>query len=154
MGAGLSVRSTLDDLDEYIATEGPFDAVMGFSQGASLAATYLAQSANAKKADSFKCAVFICAGDPFDAAASDRGEVRFLSAAVDGQVIRIPTAIILGSKDPDVGKSLNLSKLCCVAGREVVDHGGGHEVPTGSQQITLKMVAAIQKVIDRALSAQ
>ncbi|KAI7783991.1 hypothetical protein LA080_011016 [Diaporthe eres] len=35
------VSSALDDLDHFIEQNGPFDGVLGFSQGASIAATYI-----------------------------------------------------------------------------------------------------------------
>ena len=152
-----SSRSALEDLNDYIEADGPFDAVMAFSQGASLAATLIARPAgreNFAVNGGFKCAVFICAGKVFDPATIMGGKLRSLDAKVDGEVIRIPAAVIVGSKDPQVEQSLGLSKLCSAQGREVVDHGGGHEVPTSSKAATLRMVDAINKVIDRALSAQ
>lgn len=150
-----SYRSALEDLDAYIQAEGPFDAVMAFSQGASLAATVIAQPVQHNQASvncGFKCAVLICPGQPLDPVALWRGEVRTLEAKVDGDVIQIPTAIIMGSKDPSLQDSLNLYNLCCAQTRELSDHGGGHEVPLASKHITSKMVDAIKTVIDKALS--
>lgn len=150
-----SYRSALEDLDAYIKAEGPFDAVMAFSQVASLVATMIAQPVQHNQASvscGFKCAVFICPGQPLDPIALRRGEARRLDAKVDGKVIRIPTAIIMGSKDPSLQDSLNMYDLCCAQTRELSDHGGGHEVPLASKHITLKMVDAIRTVIDKALS--
>lgn len=37
----MEIRDALDDLDDFIHDNGPFDGVIGFSQGASMAASYL-----------------------------------------------------------------------------------------------------------------
>ena len=51
-------------IDEAIECDGPFDGIMGFSQGASIAAAYLIRDPS----DSipFKCAAFFCGSMPFD----------------------------------------------------------------------------------------
>lgn len=61
------VAAALDLLDEAIDDEGPFDGVIGFSQGAALAASYMLQDAKrVSPRHPFKCAVFFCASMPFD----------------------------------------------------------------------------------------
>jgi len=61
------VQATLEFLEEFIEDEGPFDGVIGFSNGAAVAATYLLQDAKRPSPQHpFKCAVFFCASLPFD----------------------------------------------------------------------------------------
>lgn len=68
-------RATLEDayelIYEAIEEEGPFDGVLGFSQGASLAYSFLQQHARKNPFDPpwaiFRYAVFICGMPPFTA---------------------------------------------------------------------------------------
>jgi predicted esterase len=121
---------------------------MGFSQGASLAATYMVRKAQqdpAALSHVFKCAVFLCGTDAWDV----RGEGAVLKASSVGELIHIPTAHIVGSKDQHYEASLRLSELCGRGSRVVFDHGGGHEVPRDNK-ITEAMVYVIKDVIDKA----
>lgn len=43
--------------------------------------------------------------------------------------IRIPTAHVVGSKDPRYFSGMLLANLCHAKVRKVFDHGGGHEIP-------------------------
>lgn len=52
----------MDDLEEYVKSEGPFDGVLAFSQGAALAAMLIARDTFPAP---FAFAVFICGGPPF-----------------------------------------------------------------------------------------
>ncbi|KUJ10155.1 uncharacterized protein LY89DRAFT_538876, partial [Mollisia scopiformis] len=126
-----SLRTALQDLHDYIIHNGPFDAVLGFSQGASLAASYIAQRALDPAPDpnsEFKCAIFICGTYGLHSG----GEGRILSVDEDGEIIQIPTVHIFGSKDPLVQESLDLSRICDQRSRVMLDHKGGHEVPRGA----------------------
>ena len=125
---------------------------MAFSQGASLAATYLVHKAQQDQTainPVFKCAIFLCAGDAWD---SD-GEGAVLKASSVGQLITIPTAHIIGSKDPFYQASLGLIEICSSGSRVVFDHRGGHDVPRDTQT-TKDMVHAIKEVIDMAQLTQ
>ncbi|CAG8395007.1 unnamed protein product [Penicillium salamii] len=54
-------------IDEMIEQEGPFDAIMGFSQGAAVAASYIqkAQTTASLERPPFRMAIFICGSLPF-----------------------------------------------------------------------------------------
>ncbi|KAL8715723.1 MAG: hypothetical protein Q9220_000390 [cf. Caloplaca sp. 1 TL-2023] len=60
------IRAAHEWLDERIEELGPFDGVMGFSQGCSLIASYVLyrQQTHPGRELPFKCAVFICGGVP------------------------------------------------------------------------------------------
>lgn len=156
-----SIQMALEDLGEYIASEGPFDAVLAFSMGAGLAASYISHQSkdpNAHFQSVFKCAVFISGGESYDYAAASRGEIRKLDASVDGEIIKIPTASIWGSNDtlwPNSGK--HLVKMCERQTRTEYVHPGGHEVPGASRSTRETIpgtVQAIRAAIEAALHAQ
>ncbi|MCJ1389264.1 hypothetical protein MMC18_002120 [Xylographa bjoerkii] len=140
-------RTALDDLEEYLQTEGPFDGVIGFSQGACLAASLMIQHARKQPPHSFfRCAVFICGIEPRNIL-----DGKTYNAATDGELIQVPTATIYGSKDYQwVEASLALSRLCNSQSKELFDHGRAHEIPRTSA-LTSGMARVIRKVIDRAL---
>ncbi|KAJ5358479.1 uncharacterized protein N7496_010892 [Penicillium cataractarum] len=54
-------------IDEMIEQDGPFDAIMGFSQGAAVAASYIlkAQASDSLAPPPFRLAIFICSSLPF-----------------------------------------------------------------------------------------
>lgn len=64
-----AIRASHLWLDDYIAEHGPYDGVLGFSQGCSLVGSYLLYHAkeNAGAPLPFKVAIFICGGMPFSA---------------------------------------------------------------------------------------
>ncbi|KAF2177887.1 hypothetical protein K469DRAFT_732186 [Zopfia rhizophila CBS 207.26] len=148
-----SFFSALADLDEYIRTEGPFDGIIGFSQGALLAATYLAHQypgAEDTAYESIKCAVFICGSPPWQVI---DGNARTAKEGLDGDIIRIPTVHIYGSEDPGYEQSLELSRICRKQGRGQLDHEGGHEIPRSAES-TARMVWVIEDIIYRTLFVQ
>ena len=153
-----SILKAVEDLKDYIGADGPFDGVIGYSQGAALAATLLIQD----KADHpsqlhplFKCAIFLSGGVPFDPAALARDEKRSLDPAVDGEPITIPTANIWGSNDVDFpDTSPRLSKLCTAEKRTEVVHVGGHEIPVLKGDLLADMVRALNETVELALSVQ
>ncbi|KAK3360959.1 serine hydrolase FSH [Lasiosphaeria ovina] len=62
-----AVQAAADAVLDVVSEDGPFDVVLGFSSGASLAATILAAAAERRPADPppFKAAVFVCAIVPY-----------------------------------------------------------------------------------------
>ena len=152
-----TVLSALDDLDEYVAKEGPFDGVMGFSQGAALAAMLMIRhysSTNGKGEGPFRFAIFICAAVPHREIALRRGIVEFLDPVVDSQPIKVPTTNIVGARDPHIANAMTLSNLCQDRGKAVFDHGGGHEIPRHPKEITSEMAQAILDTIQKAFFVQ
>ena len=152
-----SVMSALDDLDKYVAQEGPYDGVMGFSQGAALAAMLIIRhhsSPRGDKDDLFRLAVFICGAVPHKEAALRRGMVEFLDPTIDGQPVKMPSTNIVGGKDPHICNGITLGHLCQERGKVVFDHGGGHEIPRHPKEITGQMAQAIVDTIQKALFVQ
>ncbi|KAI4246436.1 MAG: hypothetical protein LQ352_006395 [Teloschistes flavicans] len=147
-----SLRQALDDLDAYIAEEGPFDGVLSFSHGAFLAAAHLIRQSEKGGSDtpSFKCAIFIACPDLYDFSAfMERGEIRRLNAKSDGHPIQIPTVHIWGENDGVHEESRNVSELCEESVATVFVHEGSHEVPKSSGK---SMLAGSVKAIRRGIT--
>lgn len=156
-----SCTAALDDLEDYIAAEGPFDAVMAFSQGAGLAAMLMVRKLQQEPMQQrlnplFKCAIFFSGGFPGDPAALRKNELRPLSYDTDEEVIHLPTAHIWGANDqqyPTFGPVL--SQLCKHETRMVFMHQGGHEIPgTSSKEAVTATVHAIRRTVAKAIPVQ
>ena len=139
------MQSALVDLRQYVESHGPFDAVMAFSQGATLAAIFIALYSN----QSFKFAIFICGGIPL----KDGGlSAKFTNEQIDG-TITIPSGHILGRQDDLFAAGIELSELCLRSNRLIMEHSGGHEVPKGDKA-SVDMARLVNDVIARTLFAQ
>lgn len=123
-----SCLKALDQLELYVANEGPFDGLLAFSQGATSSATYLAQAQRRGATVPFKCAIFFSAGGVFDVDLLAKGEVSMLTPEDVGEVIQIPTAHIWGLNDTTV-HSAAVVTVCAREKREVFVHDGAHEIP-------------------------
>lgn len=139
---GETVSLALKHLHQIVERDGPFDAVMGFSQGAALACSLIIQQAKLKRGPLFKCAVFICAAAPF----TEDG----LKLVPPGKVlVDIPTAHIVGKQDGLYAHGMQLYGFCEPAKAVVYDHGGGHSIPFDGVR-TEKMVGVVEEVVRRA----
>ncbi|KAL8853085.1 MAG: hypothetical protein Q9221_002116 [Calogaya cf. arnoldii] len=137
----LAMESALVELKDYLELQGPFDAVLAFSQGATLAATFLAVYGNGY----FKCALFICSDCP-----------RLLSKIKDNPretVITIPTGHIVGREDPLFAAGIMLSEICSRSTCSIFEHSGGHEIPRGIIA-TADMVRLVNDMIARTILEQ
>jgi pimeloyl-ACP methyl ester carboxylesterase len=115
----------LEHLDKYIAVEGPFDAVLGFSAGSVLGALYLAHTQRRGLSLPFKCGVFLASGNFADELKHAGLDVWSLENR-----IRLPSAHIWGSADTVAPKGgPELLRLFDPAQSHVLVHDGGHDVP-------------------------
>jgi dienelactone hydrolase len=122
-------------LDKFMETEGPFDGVFAFSQGAGLAIAYMARARveqlNATPA--FKCAILLsptAVGDPFEWFKT--GEMRRLRELPGGVKIKVPTAMIWGEGDT-YRKQEGMENLFGLFDDSMAwnyVHSGLHEVPS------------------------
>ncbi|CAG8960788.1 hypothetical protein HYFRA_00002325 [Hymenoscyphus fraxineus] len=155
-----SLLDALSDLADYIDSEGPFDGIIGFSQGAALAATYIAQY-EAQNRDQlyhempFKCAVFICPGpvwrwEPRD---GDEGELTHMDPDVEEVSINIPAAVIWGAADELAEGGRIVSEFCDSTTREKYVHPGGHEIPRKPGELKA-MVKIVRAVMEKAVHMQ
>lgn len=117
----------LDRLNKLLDSEGPFDAVLGFSLGACIAATLLDDNIRKSREKGvpsmFKMGIFLCGCPPFDL--RDSG---LLLADTAGQVFQLPTVHVIGSADPLIDFALALYNLCDPDTADIFDHGRGHQL--------------------------
>ncbi|PYI25344.1 hypothetical protein BP00DRAFT_431361 [Aspergillus indologenus CBS 114.80] len=147
---GDNLRLAIEYVQQIIATQGPFDGVMGFSQGCALASAMIIQHAeqHPSEAPLFKLAVFICGASPFDPSGTELIEPP---AAVSGAwPIAIPTTHIVGKQDALYPHSMRLYGVCDPAQAEFYDHGSRHLVPFDVKN-TEAMIAAVEGSIRRVL---
>lgn len=136
-------------LDEYVTNEGPFDGVIGFSAGASLAILWLLWRQQQQNVP-VKCGIFFS-----NAHGPDQLKTLGLGDTSDFQLsaenLNLPTAHIWGSCDDGEGQA-NAEcgwEICKPERRSSYVHGKGHEIPTSSDD-TIGMVKAIDRAILRA----
>jgi pimeloyl-ACP methyl ester carboxylesterase len=134
-------------LENFIELEGPFDGVIGFSQGAGLAIMYMAKRKveNPRATPPWKCAVLFsptAIGDPFQWL--ETGEMRPLQELPGGSMIDIPTTMIWGNKDGYAVDLLSLKRLFWDKAFWHYVFDGGHELP--SPQIDSSIVNTVKLI--------
>lgn len=145
-------QKVYNDVLELIARRGPFDGVMGFSEGGAVAAGALIADAQLRFAD-FRGGIFFCATTPQDlGAALATGTVRDLDPARDGVVIDVPTAHVWSDRDrvhKDMGR--DLVGLCRIDLRSEFVHGLGHDVPgaRASDKDFAGALLAVERTVER-----
>ena len=139
-----------DLLQEYVEQHNadPFDGILGFSEGASLAASLLFRQAADKRLKAFKFAIFICGFPPFP-----WDSHGMMLADETPQRLGIPTAHIVGSKDPWNLLSKALYNLCQESNTSLFDHRGAHTIPW-DYAATQGIAKEIRLVVKKSQSAQ
>ena len=141
------IQTVFDRLYHVLDNEGPFDGIIGNSEGASVAAAfivdYLKRYARKEVQQSLQCAVFMSGGPP---PFSD-GTGYFL-ADEHGQIITMPTCHIMAYNDPMIDGVVALHHLCDQASATIVDHGRGHLVPRDPRSSKL-IIKGIRDLIVR-----
>ncbi|KAH7381962.1 putative DUF341 domain oxidoreductase, partial [Cadophora sp. MPI-SDFR-AT-0126] len=131
-----------------IEQEGPFDGILGFSQGATLAFQFLSQHAKRFPYDPpnavFRCGVFICGPPPFRVISGQ------LVCDEDLGKIRIPSLHIVGKEDEILEHSLHLFELCEGDCATLLHHGKGHTIPRDKENV-MAIAKAIRELSYRAV---
>jgi hypothetical protein len=135
-------------VNRTIEEEGPFDVVIGFSEGASVAASAIVNRALSNPLEPpdslFKAAVFIAAWPPIDVV-----DQRKLTSEIVGQIIQIPTTHVIGANDPYMNEGICVRDMCNADKALTMMHKGMHEVPLDKSS-GMTMAAMIMKNIQRA----
>ena len=122
-----AIVEAIETLGHLLETKGPFDGIMGFSEGSGLAATLLAdhmtKSRAAGKDSMLKLGIFWGGGPPFKA----DGKQWYLPQT-DGQIFDLPTIHIIGATDPYLAAGMLLYNLCDPKSATLFDHGKGHQM--------------------------
>ncbi|KAL4931817.1 serine hydrolase FSH [Aspergillus undulatus] len=148
---GADLLQPVQDLEDFIASEGPYDGVIAFSQGIMTAATLIVRNAQEGKPVPFKCAVFFSPRmGPLDLGETSRaGRAVEVDPKAHPGVIPLPTALIWGSRDLDRAKAEEIKPLFAQDLFSTYIHSGGHEVPgTGSNEAVIRSVNVIRRTID------
>lgn len=131
-------------VDQHDGT--PFQGVLGFSEGASVAASLILRQYRVKGTSPFKFAIFICGILPLRSVTEDN--ILADEADETAERIEVPTAHIVGSKDPGYQGSRALYKLCDPSSASIFDHGGAHTIPWDLAS-TQGIATEIRSVVER-----
>ncbi|KAI0849235.1 serine hydrolase-domain-containing protein [Daldinia vernicosa] len=129
-------REALDGLFETIEANGEIDGLIGYSEGAMMAASICAEENRRWEERGvprrIKFAIFF-AGTPPLVAQGD----GFVARLADeyGTSISIPTFHVFGSNDPLVYSSVALYNACEPDAAQLYDHGLGHLVPRDADNV-------------------
>jgi hypothetical protein len=137
------ILAAYEQLDEAIALHGPFDGVLGFSHGGTLAAGYLIHHAKMSpgQVPPFRSAIFVNSLPPFR---MHPGQRPVIEQGLEGW-IRIPVVNIAGAMDELFEFSLALYRICDQSCSSFVVHGKGHDVPSDRKNVAI-MAGAIRKL--------
>jgi predicted esterase len=126
-----SFINAIIDLQKYLESDGPFDGIIAFSQGASLASAFVADKPRLL-ISGLRCGVFFSGRTPFIDSGTEShsfSSTEDLSRA-ENVTINIPTVHIWGANDRmEPGQAAELSELCLHQEKHIYIHSGGHEVP-------------------------
>ncbi|XP_077517549.1 esterase OVCA2-like isoform X3 [Amblyomma americanum] len=112
-------------IEQACKLEGPFDGILGFSQGAAMAAMILLMQCLKKVECSFKFGVLV-------AGFRSRSSAHDHLFAKEG-LIDVPTLHIVGETDNIIPKAQAIEILPFFVSPSVLYHPGGHFLPTSGQ---------------------
>ncbi|KAF2146309.1 uncharacterized protein K452DRAFT_219882 [Aplosporella prunicola CBS 121167] len=150
---------------DVIKAEGPFDGVIGFSQGAAAAGMIVSLLEPGRKEAfdehqkhggmPYPDALLKSGHPPFKFAASYSGFApsdNDLYTAFYEPKIQTPMLHVLGSLDTVVeeSRSLRLSNACAKSEGRVIYHPGGHFLPSSQKQYVAALVGFIREVMAEA----
>ncbi|XP_077560562.1 esterase OVCA2-like isoform X2 [Haemaphysalis longicornis] len=118
-------EKSVKTVEEACKLQGPFDGVLGFSQGAAFTAILLAMQSLGKVECGFKFGVLV-SGFHCEICTLDDPFVR------EG-LITVPTLHILGEADTIIPKARSMEFLHFFVSPTILCHPGGHFMPTTSQ---------------------
>lgn len=121
----------------------PFDGILGFSEGASIAARLLLDASDGRLKRRPQFAIFLCGIPPIEAE-----PVGMVLADDTARRIDLPTAHVTGSQDVFLPAGMALRNLCRRESATAFDHGGGHALPWGLEQ-TLGIARAIRATVEK-----
>lgn len=123
-----SVKNAMHQLRNTMIEEGPFEGVIGYSEGAAIGATLLVKELQrAKKTgvpSTLKCAMFIAGAPPLRT-----DPPGFYLSDEAGEIISVPTCHVIGVSDPYINCALALHGVCDSDKAMLFDHGWGHTIP-------------------------
>lgn len=154
------MAAAVEYVREIVEDEGPFDGIIGFSQGASVTAAYLAAYPETTEATAlaFSFAIFICAALIPPEIAHGKHLEETIGSLLNNLPLPIPSLHIIGNQDTCYGQSVSLMQSCQASAlsaksntsklpegvADVVYFPGGHQVPRDTA-----MVRKIEKAVEK-----
>eukprot|EP00300_Choanocystis_sp_HF-7_P026679 c3037_g1_i1.p1 GENE.c3037_g1_i1~~c3037_g1_i1.p1 ORF type:complete len:227 (+),score=34.00 c3037_g1_i1:80-682(+) len=114
------IEKSLELITQTYATHGPFDGVLGFSQGAGLAGLLLAMQSTSPQPWNFKFAIFV---------GGFRFRQRGWQALAEQAPFNVPTLHVAGEKDQVIPVAASQRFATLFVNPTQYVHGGGHVVP-------------------------
>jgi hypothetical protein len=146
-----SAEEAIEYLYEIMQEEGPFDGIIGYSEGATVAATLLLHEQKRFDMEGripmFKCAVFFAGWPPMTPeldglVLADETDLTItiptchISEFLSSHVNQTPTDThVVGSLDPYLAGSIALYNVCDMDTACLFDHGKGHTLPRDSETV-------------------
>ncbi|KAJ8447094.1 hypothetical protein Cgig2_022823 [Carnegiea gigantea] len=118
---------SLSYLKSVFSTQGPFDGILGFSQGAAMVAHICAQRGKLDLGLDFRF-VILCSGFPINLAGHERGSINCPSLHVFGNDKG-------GDRQISSNSSRDLASYFEDGCRMIIEHASGHIIPTQSPYI-------------------
>jgi len=115
-------EASLEAICEAESSSGPFDGILGFSQGAAMVGLYLA----AKPQSTFKFVIYVAS---FKSKSEPHQHLYDASHRIS-----IPSLHVFGDTDGVIPKPLSLEFLDTCENPESLNHPGGHFVPAAGPQ--------------------
>ncbi|KAH6673998.1 serine hydrolase FSH [Plectosphaerella plurivora] len=150
-----TVRAAIELLDHVVADQGPFDGILGFSQGASVACAYLAHlDRRDGSCAPFRFALFFSSGG------LSVDHLLLLRRLSDGEqrqpsafdaIFSIPSLHVYGTADDLKDNALAMTRLWRPGSAAIVTHPGGHVVPRDTASVG-RIVSAARVMIRSMVS--
>ncbi|KAM0715745.1 hypothetical protein Q7P37_008259 [Cladosporium fusiforme] len=130
------VRDALDAILQLITDDPEIDGILGFSEGAMLAASVLLAEQRRWEEDGtprrIKFGIFFSGAPPLSI---DEDNSSFKLSDEISTAITIPTLHVIGSSDPLLYSSVALYNVCDPETAILYDHGLGHLVPRDAESV-------------------
>ncbi|RDL35201.1 uncharacterized protein BP5553_07132 [Venustampulla echinocandica] len=142
-----TLETALRELHNYVVEEGPFDAVLAFSQGCALAASFIVRNQAARLLPHFKFAVFFSGGPACSVEQQGGRLFEQGDATIDG-FITTPTLHVWGANDHHNPKDNRLlGEQCSNDTKSIFVHQGEHEIPgSGKTDAVVEITHRIRRL--------
>ncbi|KAF2642181.1 hypothetical protein P280DRAFT_468618 [Massarina eburnea CBS 473.64] len=141
-----SAAKTLKYLYHVMETEGPFDGIVGYSEGATIAGTLLLHeqvlAETHGRQPMIKCALFFGGWPPMKPTLDG-----IVLADESDLMIDIPTCHIIGSLDPYLHGNIALYNICDLDTAFIFDHAKGHTLPRDKHMVK-ELGDTVRRMID------
>ncbi|TVY84188.1 Esterase FUS5 [Lachnellula suecica] len=139
--ASSSAQAAIDYLYDIMKKDGPFDGIIGYSEGATVAASMLLHEQRRAETTGipamFKCALFFAGWPPMNPdldaiVLADESDltISIPTCHVRCGILVIPLTLeVVGSLDPYLAGSIALYNVCDMDNAYLFDHAKGHTLP-------------------------